>query len=317
MRRRTVLALATVAAGSAAAKRAVDRKIATWSTNPDLSDGAPLVMPEGRPVQVTATDGATLHGLDCGEGPTVVLVHGWIEDHRFWAPVARRLVEAGFRVVAIDQRGHGDSDRGTAPYRPETLADDVRTWVEDLDLHDIVLAGHSMGGLASMAFAIEHPELATERLRGLVLVATLAAPPKDPRLPEVEFDMGRFLPLIDRFMRLENYGLLSLVRVFGTNPARIQMEVTRTGFLTTDKTSRADAARMLTDFDLRPGLGDIDLPSVVIAGTHDQLTFLHTNEEIADHIPGCRFEVLPGRGHMLMFEAPDQVTEQIILAAKD
>ncbi len=317
MRRRTVLALASVVAGSVAAKRAVDRKIATWSMNPDLSDGAPLAMPEGDPVEVTAADGAMLRGLDCGEGPTVVLVHGWIEDHRFWAPVARRLVEAGCRVVAIDQRGHGESDRGSAPYRPETLADDVRTWIDALDLRDVVLAGHSMGGLASMAFAIAHPELATERLRGLVLVATLAAPPEDPRLPEIEVDMSRFLPMVDRFMRLEDYGLLSLVRVFGTNPARIQMEATRTGFLTTDKTTRADAARMLTDFDLRPGLGDIDLPSVVIAGTHDQLTFLHTNEEIADLIPRCRFEVLPGRGHMLMFEAPDPVTEQILLAAKD
>ena len=317
MRRRTVLALSALAAGTYTAKRALDGTIRSWSTNPDLTDGAPLDMPDGTPIEVTASDGATLRGLDCGDGPAVLLVHGWIENHRFWAPVARRLVDAGFRVVAIDQRGHGGSERGTAPYRPETLGDDLRVWIETLDLRDLVLSGHSMGGLASMAFAVGHPHLATERLRGLVLVATLAAPPKDPRLPETEFDMSRFLPALDRFMRLENYGLLGLVRVFGTKPARNQMEVARTGFLTTDKTSRADAARMLTGFDLRPGLPDIDIPSVVVAGTHDQLTFLHTNEEIADLIPGCRFEVLPGRGHMLMFEAPDEVTEQIVLAAKD
>ncbi len=317
MRRRTALALAAVAAGSYAAKRTLDRTIATWGTNPDLSDGEPLTMPDGEPIEITAADGATLRGLDCGDGPAVLLVHGWIEDHRFWGPVARRLVEAGFRVVAIDQRGHGASGRGTSPYRPETLGDDLRAWIEALDLRDLVLTGHSMGGLASMAFAIDHPDVAGHRLRGLVLVATLAAPPKDPRLPEIEFDMSRFLPALDRFMRLENYGLLSLVRVFGTKPARNQMEVARTGFLTTDKATRADAARMLTDFDLRPGLAGIDMPSVVIAGTHDQLTFLHTNEEIAELIPGCRLEVLPGRGHMLMFEAPDQVTEQIVLAAKD
>ncbi len=316
MRRRLVLAATALAAGGFAAKRAVDHRIASWSTNPDRCDGPPLAMPDGTPVEVRASDGAVLRGLDCGSGPTVLLVHGWIETHAFWAPVARRLVEAGFRVVSIDQRGHGDSERGTASYRPETLADDLRCWVETLDVRDAVLAGHSMGGLAAMAFAIEQHELAHERLRGLVLVATLAAPPKDPRLPEIEFDMSRFLPTLDRFMRLPDYGLLGLLRVFGTKPVRRHLEVTRDHFLGTDPVTRADAARMLTDFDLRPGLATIDIPAVVIAGTHDQLTFLHTNEEIAESIPGCRMEVLPGRGHMLMFEAPDEVTDQIVQAAK-
>jgi pimeloyl-ACP methyl ester carboxylesterase len=73
---------------------------------------------------------------------------------------------------------------------------------------------------------------------------------------------------------------------------------------------------MLADFDIRGGLPGIQIPSVVIAGTHDQLTFLHTNEEIVELIPGCQLEVLPGFGHQLMFEAPDQVTDQIVQATK-
>ena len=253
MSRRRALALATLAGGAFVTKRIADNRIATWETNPDVCDGDPLTMPEGSPVQVEAADGATLRGIDCGEGPTVLLVHGWTEHLGFWAPVARRLVDGGFRVVSVDQRGHGGSDRGDAPYRPETLADDLRAWVETLDLRDVVLAGHSMGGLAAMAFATEHPDLANERVRSLVLVATLAAPVKDPRLPEIEFDMSKFLPTMDRFMRLPNYGLFGLLRVFGTRPARSQMEAARAGFLQTDKATRADAARMLTDFDLRPG----------------------------------------------------------------
>lgn len=316
MSRRRVLALASLAGGTYAVKRAADNRIATWETNPDACDGDPLTMPAGRTVTAEAADGATLHGLDCGEGPTVLLVHGWTEHLGFWAPVARRLVDSGFRVVSVDQRGHGGSERGSAPYRPETLADDVRAWVETLDLRDTVVAGHSMGGLAAMAFATHHEALAHERITGLVLVATLAAPPKDPRLPEIEFDMSKFLPAMDRFMRMPDYGLFGMLRVFGTSPARSAMEATRAGFLGTDKATRADAARMLTDFDLRDGLPGIRIPSVVVAGTHDQLTFLHTNEEIVDLIPGCRLEVLHGRGHQLMFEAPDQVTDQIVQAAK-
>jgi pimeloyl-ACP methyl ester carboxylesterase len=302
--------------GGVAAKRIADHRIATWEANPDACDGDPLRLPEGRPVEVRSHDGATLRGLDCGEGPAVLLVHCWTGHTGFWAPVARRLVDAGFRVVTVDQRGHAASDRGSAPYRPETLGGDVRAWVEGLDLDDLVIAGHSMGGLATMAFVTDHADVAEARVRGLVLVATLASPPKDPRLPEVEFDQSRFLPTVERLMRIRHYGLFTLLRVFGTRPARSQMEATRAGFIGTDSVVRTEAARMMQDFDLRPALPSITLPTQVVAGTHDQLTFLHVNEEVAELIPGARLEVLHGYGHMLPFEAPDQITDCIVQAAK-
>lgn len=321
MRTRRFLVVAAAAGGALATKRAADNRIRSWETNPDASDGDPLGMPAGTTVEVTGADGATLRGLDCGgrdgsQGPTVLLIHGWTEHLAFWGPVARRLVDAGLRVVSIDQRGHGASDRGTAPYRPETLADDVRAWMEGLDLRDVVVGGHSMGGMAAMAFATEHREFARERVRSLVLVATLASPPRDPRLPEIELDMSKFLPTLDRLMRFPEYGLFCLVRVFGTRPARSQMEATRSGFLQTDERTRTEAARMLADFDLRAGLADVEIPSVVVAGTHDQLTFLHANEEIVELIPGCRLEVLHGFGHQLQFESPDRIADQLVQAAK-
>ena len=316
MRRSRLLLLAAATGGAFLAKRSVDSRIASWSTNPDTTDGDPLTMPEGTPVEVTADDGAILRGIDCGEGPTVMLVHCWTGTVGFWAPVARRLVDAGFRVLAVHQRGHGDSERGTAPYRPETLGADVRSIVEALDVRDAVIAGHSMGGLAAIAFACQNGEIAAERVKGLVLVATLAAPPKDPRLPDIGLDISKFLPVADRAMKPVDYGLLGLLGVFGTRPARSQMEAARAGFLMTDPETRREAAAMMMDFDLRPELANIDLPAVIVAGTHDQLTFLPGNEEIAELILGARIEVLPGLGHMLPWEAPDQVTEQIVQMAK-
>lgn len=316
MRRSRLLFLAAAGGGAFVAKRVLDARVASWSTNPDTTEGDPLTMPAGSPIEVEASDGAILRGLDCGDGPTIMLVHCWTGTIGFWAPVARRLVDAGFRVVAVHQRGHGDSDRGEAPYRPETLGDDVRAVIESLDLRDVVLAGHSMGGLAAIAFACKHAELATERVDGMVLVSTLAAPPKDPRLPDLDVDISKFLPLADRAMRPVDYGLFGLLGVFGTRPARSQMEAARAGFLVTDPGVRREAAAMMQDFDLRPELAAIDLPTVIVAGTHDQLTFLPGNEEIAELILGARIEVLPGLGHMLPWEAPDQVTEQIVQLAK-
>lgn len=308
--------LAALAGGALAGKRSVDRRIAGWHTNHDTCDGDPTRLPEGAPVEVEGHDGAVLRGLDAGDGPAVLLVHCWTGNRTFWAPVACRLVDAGFRVIAVDQRGHGDSERGDAPYRPETLGTDVRSWVEQLDLSETVLAGHSMGGLASMAFAVEHTDVAHERLRSLVLVATLAAPPKNPRLPDLELDISRYLPLAHHAMRPRNYGLFNLLGVFGTRPARSQLEATRHGFLTTDPGVRREAAAMMMDFDLRPHLEHIRIPTQVVAGSHDGLTYLHVNQEIADRIPSAEIEVLHGLGHMLPWEAPDQVTDLIVQAAK-
>lgn len=311
----SALALAAVA-GGVVARRSVSRRISSWDTNHDTCDGDPCGLPDGEAVEIRADDGAVLHGVTCGEGPTVMLVHCWTGDRTFWAPVARRLVESGMRVLLVDQRGHGASERGTAPYLPETLGGDVRSWIEQAELDEIVLAGHSMGGLASMAFAIEHGELAEARLRAMVLVATLASRPVDPRLPDFRVDISRFLPVAHHAMRPNHYGLFGLMGVFGTRPARSQLDATRAGFVNTDPIVRREAAAMMMAFDLRERLEHIRVPTHVIAGSHDRLTPLAINEAIADRIPGARLEVLPGLGHMLPWEAPDQITETIVQAAK-
>jgi len=320
MRRSVALLAATGAAvGTVAARRSVAARIARWESNPDHCDGDPLGLPESTEIEVVAHDGARLRGHRCGDpdGPTVLLVHGYIESVGFWAPVVRRLEDAGLDVVVVDQRGHGDSDRGDAPFDTDTLAGDVRAWVEQLDLRDAVLAGHSMGGVSAMAFAGTTPDLAAERLRALVLVATFAFPePLVPGLPDVQLDPRRVLRLLERVLALETVGLMCMARVFGTYPTRSALEATRDSLLATDLHTRVDALHMLRSFDLRPVLPAVRVPTVVVAGTHDRLTPLAGNEAIADLIPGARLEVLPGMGHMLMFEAPDAVTDAIVQATK-
>jgi pimeloyl-ACP methyl ester carboxylesterase len=318
MRRSRVLLAAAAVGGAVVAKHALDSHTSRWDTNPDHCDGDPLGLPETTEIEITAEDGARLQGHRCGDptGPTVLLVHGYIESVEFWAPVVRRLVQAGLDVVVVDQRGHGCSERGVAPFDTETLAGDVRSWVEGLDLHDAILVGHSMGGVSAMAFSATYPEVAAARLRGQVLVATLAFPEPLFGLPDIEVEPRRMVGMLERVMRFETLSLLFVSRVFGTRPTRLALEATRQGIVRTDRQTRIDAMAMLRDFDLRPVLASIDLPTVVLAGSHDQLTPLPGNELIAEMIPGARLEVLPGMGHMLMFEAPDAVTDAIVQATK-
>jgi pimeloyl-ACP methyl ester carboxylesterase len=91
--------------------------------------------------------------------PAVLLLHGLLGRASHWAPVARRL-SARFRVLALDQRGHGRSDKPEGPYDPEAYAADAVAAVEQLGLSPAVLVGHAMGALTGWQCAVRRPDLA-------------------------------------------------------------------------------------------------------------------------------------------------------------
>lgn len=94
---------------------------------------------------VEATDGARIAYRESGDGPPLVLVHGITENARAWDPVLPALDEH-WRVLAVDLRGHGKSER-RAPYDPVTLASDVHAVVEAAGLDRPLMVGHSLGGV--------------------------------------------------------------------------------------------------------------------------------------------------------------------------
>lgn len=104
-----------------------------------------------RPVDWVADDGARIGYAVTGTGPPLVLVHGITESHRAWDPILEQLADR-WRVVAVDLRGHGGSER-RAPYDPATLASDVRAVVRGLALEAPLMVGHSLGGVVVSVYA--------------------------------------------------------------------------------------------------------------------------------------------------------------------
>lgn len=99
-------------------------------------------------------------------GIPFVLVHGLASNAQTWDGVARQLVDAGHRVVAVDQRGHGLSDKPDDGYDFDTVTDDLAFLVDALELDRPILIGQSWGGNVMLALGVRHPQLA----RGLGLV---------------------------------------------------------------------------------------------------------------------------------------------------
>jgi non-heme chloroperoxidase len=83
---------------------------------------------------------------DCGEGDPVVLIHGWPLSKEMWEYQLEPLINAGSRVIAYDRRGFGQSDHPWDGYDYDSLADDLRKVIEELDLNNVTLVGFSMGG---------------------------------------------------------------------------------------------------------------------------------------------------------------------------
>ncbi|MBI2963663.1 MAG: alpha/beta hydrolase [Deltaproteobacteria bacterium] len=104
-------------------------------------------------------DGVRLAFQDTGAGsPPVVLVHGWTCNHTYFAPQRDHLAKR-HRVVAVDLRGHGDSDEPSGPYTIPAFADDVAWLCGELGLVRPIVIGHSMGGMTALALAARHPRL--------------------------------------------------------------------------------------------------------------------------------------------------------------
>ncbi|HEY3062606.1 MAG TPA: alpha/beta fold hydrolase [Chloroflexota bacterium] len=118
--------------------------------------------------RVEVEPGVRLHVAEVGDGPLVVLLHGFPNDWRLWQPLMPRLAQAGLRVVAVDLRGSGESDepRGVEAYEISRLVRDVDQLIAGLGEHRASVVGHDWGGGLAWVFAMRYPQ----RLDKLVIM---------------------------------------------------------------------------------------------------------------------------------------------------
>jgi pimeloyl-ACP methyl ester carboxylesterase len=298
----------------AAVGLATRRQAAAWRAADELTAEELMRLPDGSHPTVTTTDGASLAVLDAGSGPAVLMAHGWTETSGVWSGVARRLVESGHRVILYDQRGHGRSTVGEDGITIARLGQDLRDLLTSLDLRDVVLVGHSMGGMTIMSLVGEAPEVVADRAAALVLVSTAAG--GLGRAPRFDAIVGRALGGAAATRLFAGRAGPRLARgAVGRTPRYSHLAATAAMWVDTAGATRSGAFLAMAGMDLRELLASIKTPVTVVVGSRDQLTPPRLAREIVDRTPGAELVVVPDAGHQLPFEAPELLASIIEAAA--
>lgn len=347
------VAAAGAAAGIAVERYTIGRSVRRLATSHDLgpadTSGA-LGSVRGTPTRVLADDGVELYvevdeppgGAD-PDLPTLVFCHGYALNQDSWH-FQRAALRGTYRCVAWDQRSHGRSGRGPAASATiDQLGRDLyAVLVATCQDHDVVLFGHSMGGMTVMALAERHPELFGTRraaahpagadreprpgaIVGVALISTSAGKFADVTLglpglgarllhrtaPGILGVLGRQAGLVERGRRLSAELAYPLTRHYSF-ASSVPPSVARFTAQMIEATPIDVIAEFFPEFtrhDKAAALSVLaQVPTLVLVGERDLLTPPPHSHAIADAITGADLVVVPEAGHVVIMEHPDAVS---------
>jgi 3-oxoadipate enol-lactonase len=237
----------------------------------------------------------TINASQSGDGPPLVLLHSLLSDRASFDSIVPELSES-FRVVVPELPGFGESqtvDGGLA-----AVADRMAGAVNDCaDGEDVVVLGNGYGGFVALQMAIRHPNIATK----LILADCGAA------FSEAGREAFRNMAAASRAKGLAAITDVAMRRLFApefqqANPDL--MRDRREAFLRTDPDVFRAACDALAELDLRPQLGQVKVPVLVLVGEQDEATPPPMSHEIAAGLPQARLKIIPGCAHVPQLQAP-------------
>jgi non-heme chloroperoxidase len=252
-------------------------------------------------VTATATPSTEIYYEDLGQGQPVVLIHGWPLSHRMWEGQVNALFAAGYRCIAYDRRGFGDSGRPAAGYDYDTFASDLNDLLTTLNLTAVTLAGFSMGGGEVARYIGKY---GTSRVAKAMLIG--AVPPFllktadnpggvdgsvfDDMLAGVTKDRVGFL---EAFMK----NFFNWTPGSGT-PSDDVVAFSKSIAWTASPIGTQQCIVAFGRTDFRADLAKFDVPTLVIHGDDDRIVPLEVSGELAAKaIAGARLAVVKGAPH--------------------
>jgi pimeloyl-ACP methyl ester carboxylesterase len=235
----------------------------------------------------------------------VVLLHGWAYDslatwHKVLGPLAER-----YRVVAIDQRNHGRSERVRGSFDIEDVADEVAGVMDAVGVPRAAVVGYSMGGMVAQALAFRHPE----KVERLVLGATAAYPLSRRRgAMRIGFALARALGRIS-LVEWSRATVSYLIQHGALEPRHARWMWG--SLLDRDMSLSFEAGHAILRFDSRSWVGRIGVPALVVIPTEDQLVDPSSQRELADLLDEAMIVEVVGARHEAVLTHADDIVKAI------
>jgi non-heme chloroperoxidase len=261
---------------------------------------------------VKSHDGTELFCRRWGVGPPVVFVHGWALNSDAWQSAMLQTVRAGFQAVAYDRRGHGRSDDPGRGYDYDSLADDLAAVLEDFEVRDATLVGHSMGCGEITRYLTRYGD-------GRVARVVMAAPQLPFALKTADNPDGPAELASLEAMRAawvtSFVGWLAQAAppAFGPKAPPELIAQTVQAMLRCSLQAAIECNITGSQTDLRPELAKIATPTLVLHGDADgSCPFDFTGGKLPGLMPNCRLKVYQGATHTLIVEQAAEMVDDIL-----
>jgi non-heme chloroperoxidase len=255
-----------------------------------------------------------LYYEDHGSGQPVVLIHGYPLDGRSWERQTRAILEAGFRVVAYDRRGFGQSSQPTVGYDYDTFAADLNALLTELDLHEAVLVGFSMGTGEVARYVTNY---GTGRVAKVAFLGSLQpylvhADDNPTGLPQAVFDDIVSAAKSDRFSWFTGFyrNFYNLDENLGS---RISEDAVRHSWNVATRSAPVAAYAVVPTWitDFRPDVEQVrssGLPALIVHGTADQILPIDaTGRPFHALLPDARYVEIDGAPHGMLWTHAEEV----------
>lgn len=240
-------------------------------------------------------DGVDIYYETHGEGPALLLTHGYSATSQMWADQIDAL-SRNHTLIVWDMRGHGQSDSPSddACYSEALTVADMAALLDETGFKEAVIGGLSLGGYMSLAFYCEHPQ----RVKGLLVIDT------GPGYKNDAAREGWNKTAIERADAISNHGEKALEGGSAERASAAHLDIKGLVYA---------ARNMLTQHTPRviESLPDISVPAIVIAGADDE-PFLAATEYMAAKIPGAEKVIIPNAGHAVNMDQPAAFNAAIV-----
>jgi non-heme chloroperoxidase len=252
-----------------------------------------------------------LHYLDYGQGEPIVFIHGWPLSSKTWEPQMQAFANKGFRCIAYDRRGFGESSRPYNGYDYDVLAEDTRNLILELDLENVTLVGFSMGGGEVVRYFTKY---GSDGIKKAVLMSSIV-PLVEKRPDNLE---GVPQDTLKEIMTALKNNRVSFMQNFikdffnaSEHPDVVTKAVLEYNWeMAAHASPRAtiETAKAWASTDFRGEMKNVTVPTLVIHGDSDKTVPIETSgDKAAKGIPHAEYEVIKNGPHGLNLTHRDEV----------